>query len=111
MNNEHRHPDPVQEFSKRVEEAWPLTLDPSPRAIHVSSATARGEGRVRGHANSNVSGAMSNEQCAICAMSNGQWAMDNAQFDEARPEALSPYENFRSTTPRSQAPKLRCRKS
>src|SRR5262245_55311325 len=26
-----------------VEEAWPLTL-PSPRAIHVSGATARGEG-------------------------------------------------------------------
>ena len=28
-----RHPDAVQEFSQRVEEAWPLTLDPSPRAI------------------------------------------------------------------------------
>ncbi len=23
-----RHPDPVQECSQRVEEAWPLTLDP-----------------------------------------------------------------------------------
>src|SRR6266567_4918374 len=39
MRNEHRHPDPVQEFSQRMEEAWPLTLDPSPRAIHVSTAT------------------------------------------------------------------------
>ena len=28
-----RHPDAVQKFSQRVEEAWPLTLDPSPRAI------------------------------------------------------------------------------
>src|SRR6266516_7053971 len=56
----HSTPDPVQGFSQRVEEAWPLTLDPSPRAIHVSGATARGEGRVRGHANSIVSGALSN---------------------------------------------------
>src|SRR5881296_2367499 len=58
MSNDHRTPDPVQGFSQRVEEAWPLTLDPSPRAIHVSGATARGEGRVRGHANSNVSGSL-----------------------------------------------------
>src|SRR6266498_2944235 len=50
-----RTPDPVQGFSQRVEEAWPLTLDPSPRAIHVSGPTARGEGRERGHANSNAS--------------------------------------------------------
>src|SRR5438876_8960659 len=56
--NGHRHADPVQEFSQRVEEAWPLTLDPSPRAIHVSGPTARGEGRVRGHANSTVSGSL-----------------------------------------------------
>src|SRR5439155_12066649 len=54
----HSHPDPVQEFSQRVQEAWPLTLDPSPRAIHVSGPTARGEGRVRGHANSTVSGSL-----------------------------------------------------
>src|SRR5262245_18591709 len=46
--------DPEPEFSRRVEEAWPLTLDPSPRAIHVSGVTARGEGRVREHPNSTV---------------------------------------------------------
>src|SRR6266699_2122470 len=64
MRNEHRHPDPVQAFSQLVEEAWPLTLDSSPRAIHVSSATARGEGRVRGHSNSIVSGSL--EQWTMC---------------------------------------------
>src|SRR6266516_5589750 len=53
-----RHPELVREFSQRVEEAWPLTLDPSPRAIDVSRATARGEGRERGHENSNMSGSL-----------------------------------------------------
>ena len=69
MNNEHRHPDPVQEFSQRVEEAsWPLTLDPSPRAIHLSGPTARGEGRVRGHANSTVSGSRVQLPWWLCAL-------------------------------------------
>src|SRR5437762_2096526 len=26
MSNEHRHPEPVQGFSQRVEDAWPLSL-------------------------------------------------------------------------------------
>ncbi len=33
MSNEHRHPEPVQGFSQRVEDAWPLTLALSSRAI------------------------------------------------------------------------------
>ena len=33
MSNEHRHPEPVPGFSQRVEDAWPLTLALSPRAI------------------------------------------------------------------------------
>src|SRR6266516_6295692 len=55
-----RHPELVREFLQRVEEAWPLTLDPSPRAIHVSRATARGEGRERGHSHSTVPGSAGN---------------------------------------------------
>src|SRR5262249_29901232 len=50
--NVHKVPEPVRGSSRSVEFARPLTLDPSPRAIHVSSATARGEGSVRGHSKS-----------------------------------------------------------
>jgi hypothetical protein len=52
-----RAPDSMQELSQRL--AWPLTLDPSPRAIHVSCVTARAEGRVKGHSNSTLSGSLS----------------------------------------------------
>src|SRR5207247_3025624 len=37
----HRHPARVQKCSQRVEEAWPLTLDPSPRAIVICDLRSR----------------------------------------------------------------------